>query len=114
MHTIYMSAYRTMMASLRQHRLDAGLRQADIARRLRCSRERITKLERGMLRLDVIQFIHTCRAYRTDPVQVLRDLDADVPDAGTSVLTYWRIPPRERMHLPSHSAPAFHRVRLSA
>lgn len=87
MDTIYTSAYRTMMASLRQHRLDAGFRQVDIARRLRCSRERITKIENGMLRLDVIQFIATCRAYGTDPVQLIRELDSDLSD-DTSLFTY--------------------------
>ena len=82
MHTIYTQAYRTMMATLRQRRVDAGLRQDDIARRLGCSRERVTKLERGMLRLDVVQFIHTCHAYRISPTKLMQQLENDLSDGG--------------------------------
>ena len=50
------------LSLLRQMRLDAGLRQADLARKLRQPQSFVSKYESGERRLDVLELREVCQA----------------------------------------------------
>ncbi len=59
---------------LREGRLDAGLSQIDAAARLGVRQSFISDVERGERRVDVVEFVKFCRAYRIDPAAFFRKL----------------------------------------
>jgi len=52
---IYTRKYKTLIARLKQARIDCGLNQIEVAKRLETSQSHISKIEAGQRRLDVIQ-----------------------------------------------------------
>lgn len=61
---IYTSKYKTLIARLRQARLDCGINQVQAAKSLGTSQSHISKMESGQRRLDVIQLAEFARLYR--------------------------------------------------
>lgn len=53
--TIYSKSHRTIVARLRQARVAAGLRQIDVAKKLREQQSYVSRCESGEHRLDVIE-----------------------------------------------------------
>jgi transcriptional regulator with XRE-family HTH domain len=53
--TLYTRQYEILLAMLRDARLQAGLTQAEVARRLDMSQSDVSKCELGSRRLDVIE-----------------------------------------------------------
>ncbi|MEK7382866.1 MAG: helix-turn-helix transcriptional regulator [Elusimicrobiota bacterium] len=53
--TIYSKSHRTIVARLRLARIAAGLRQTDVARKLRKQQSYISRCESGDHRLDVVE-----------------------------------------------------------
>jgi transcriptional regulator with XRE-family HTH domain len=64
--------YAQLRALLVQAREDAGLTQAEVAKRLRRVQSFVSKYELGERRLDVVDFIAVCDCLGVDPADVLR------------------------------------------
>lgn len=54
--TIYRLDYRRLVASLRDRREELGLSQSEVARQLGWPQQRLSAVEAGARRLDVIEF----------------------------------------------------------
>lgn len=65
--TIYSKQHRAIAAKLRRARLDAGLNQSDVARRLRKPQSYVSRCETGDHRLDVIELQTFARIYKKPP-----------------------------------------------
>lgn len=61
---IYTSKYKTLIARLRQARIDCGISQIQAAKRLGASQSHISKIESGQRRLDVIQLGEFAKLYK--------------------------------------------------
>ncbi|MCI0632220.1 MAG: helix-turn-helix domain-containing protein [Phycisphaerales bacterium] len=69
-------AYRRLRALLRQWRIDAGLTQPELARKLRKRHHTfIQKTESGDRRVDPIEFVRWCKACGVDPRDGIGELD---------------------------------------
>jgi transcriptional regulator with XRE-family HTH domain len=53
----------------------AGLTQVELAGRLERPQSFVSKIERGIRKMDVIEFVEIARAIGFDPVAFLRKLD---------------------------------------
>lgn len=63
--SLFTQEYRIFLDALRKARMDdAGLTQAEVAKRLGQSQSFVSKVERGERRLDVIELRGFCRALR--------------------------------------------------
>jgi transcriptional regulator with XRE-family HTH domain len=49
----------------------AGLRQVDVARKLRRPQSYVSKVESGERRLDIVEFLDMCAAIEADPVRMV-------------------------------------------
>lgn len=80
--SVFTGAYATMLAVLVAARRDAGITQIELARRLGRTQSFISQIERGVRRLDVIEFYAIAQAMKIDPVElftvVARKLPAEV------------------------------------
>lgn len=72
--TIYSPIHEQMLELLLTARKKAGLTQVEAATLLGCRQTFLSKIERGERRLDVIEFIVICRAYRADPSGIIKAL----------------------------------------
>lgn len=59
---------------MREARIGAGLAQIDAAARLGVRQSFISDIERGERRVDVVEFVKFCRAYRVDPADFFKKL----------------------------------------
>lgn len=79
--TIYRDEHRVLAHLLRELRQDKGLNQTEFARILGRPQNRVSDLERGGRRIDVIEFIDYCEALQLSPTKVfgmlLKDLKRD-------------------------------------
>jgi transcriptional regulator with XRE-family HTH domain len=60
----YRQRYERFLEKLRAARLDAGLTQADVCRKLRRPQSFLSKIESGERRLDVIELQEIAELYR--------------------------------------------------
>ena len=65
-------AYRRLRDLLVSARQAAGLRQADVARRLGQHQSYVSKVEAGERRLDVVEFLQFADAIEADPLRIIR------------------------------------------
>ena len=68
---LYSDEHRKLREILKRKRIEAGLRQSDVAEHTDRSQAYISKFENGDLRLDVVDFVRLCRTIGCDPHQVL-------------------------------------------
>jgi transcriptional regulator with XRE-family HTH domain len=68
----FSSAYEKLRELLVEARLDAGLKQADVARALGVPQSYVSKVESGERRLDVVEFIAIAEAAKADPIKIVR------------------------------------------
>ncbi|MCR6643375.1 MAG: helix-turn-helix domain-containing protein [Terricaulis sp.] len=68
--SLFTDAYATLLETLIQARQGAGLTQAELSERLGRPQPFISKVERGVRRLDVIEFYALARALGADPVRL--------------------------------------------
>jgi len=61
--TIYTPKYEEIIKRLRQARLDAGLKQEDVAKKLNKYQSYLSKIEHGDRRLDIIELIELATMY---------------------------------------------------
>jgi transcriptional regulator with XRE-family HTH domain len=66
---------KKLLHLLRQIRLDAGLRQVDLAARLRRPQSFVSKYESGERRLDLLELRQVCRAVGIDLKEFVRQLE---------------------------------------
>lgn len=72
--TIFTEAHDCFTKILQEARKKAGLTQIAAAERLGCRQTFISKIERGERRVDVIEFLEICHAYRVDSCKLLRKI----------------------------------------
>ncbi|MDA8383281.1 MAG: helix-turn-helix transcriptional regulator [Betaproteobacteria bacterium] len=60
-----------LCATLVEARIEAGISQQELARRLKRSQSFIAKIEVGERRIDVVEFIEIARALGREPVDLL-------------------------------------------
>lgn len=61
--TIYSKRHRTIVARLRQARVEAGFKQVDAAKKLRKQQSYVSRCESGDHRLDVVELMSFARLY---------------------------------------------------
>lgn len=72
--TIYSPAYRELVARLRSMREEQGKSQTQLAKELAWPQQRLSAVEAGARRLDIIEFIQLVEALGHCPAEVIRDL----------------------------------------
>jgi transcriptional regulator with XRE-family HTH domain len=65
------------LSLVRQMRLDAGLRQADLAEQLRRPQSFVSRYESGERRLDVLELRQICAALGVSLAEFVRRLEGD-------------------------------------
>ncbi len=68
-----------LLALLRQKRVDAGLRQADLAKLLSQHQSFVSKYETGERRLDILELRQICKALGLSLEEFARDLEKLLP-----------------------------------
>jgi hypothetical protein len=69
----YNPEYRQILAALIGRRIDLGLTQSALSERTGIRQSRISRIETGDIRLDLIDFLHYCRALDELPSKFLAD-----------------------------------------
>lgn len=59
----YEAKYQKLIQRLRQARLDAGLTQVDVGKKLKKPQAYVSKIERGERRVDVVELDELARLY---------------------------------------------------
>jgi len=67
----FSAAYDHLRSLLVKARESAGLRQEDVARRLKRPQSYVSKIELGERRLDVVEYIEFARAIEADAIRIL-------------------------------------------
>lgn len=73
--TIYRLDYHRFVMRLRERRIKLGLSQSEIARTLGWPQQRLSAIEAGARRLDVIEFLQLTGALRLSPQRAIRLLE---------------------------------------
>jgi transcriptional regulator with XRE-family HTH domain len=71
--------HHSLLALLRQIRLDAKLRQVDLAKRLGQPQSFVSKYESGERRLDILELRSVCEAVGTTLEQFVAKLEERLP-----------------------------------
>jgi hypothetical protein len=66
--------YRRFLAVLKQARLNAGLTQVDVAKRIGRPQSFVSNFESGERRIDVAEFLFLCRVYNVDPRSLIESI----------------------------------------
>lgn len=74
---IYTARSQRLVALLRSYRLDAGLAQTEVARRLAVPQSFVSKYESGERRLDLIELEQVCKALGVSLVDVVASFAGD-------------------------------------
>ncbi len=70
--------YGVLLDLLRRTRAKSGLTQVELAKRIGETQSRVSKIERGELRLDVIQLRSICLAIGVDWIKFLRTFESEL------------------------------------
>lgn len=73
--SLYSKNHKVFLALLKQVRLDAGLRQEDIAKRLRKPQSFVSKYESGERRLDILELGEISEAMGLSLAEFVRQLE---------------------------------------
>lgn len=68
--------YKALLSLLAKARADSGINQAEVARKLGVPQSYVSKVESGERRLDVVEFIRLAEASGSDPVRIVRAVQA--------------------------------------
>ena len=77
--SLFSDAYRHMIDVLVEARTDAGVTQAELSARLKKPQPFISKIERGVRRIDVIEFCAIARALKHEPAALFAQVIAKLP-----------------------------------
>jgi len=64
--SIYSKDYRSVIEKLKKSRLDAGLKQSDVAQKLKKPQSYISKIERVERRIDIVELKELAKIYKKD------------------------------------------------
>ena len=76
--SIYTTEYNAMLRLLRQAREDAGVTQVQLATKLKLTQSLLSKMERGDVRLDIIQLRTICRVLGTTLPAFVQELEREL------------------------------------
>ena len=65
--TIYTKAHKELVGKLIKARETAGLKQTDVAKKLKKTQSYISKIESGQRRIDIIQLKELAEVYHKNP-----------------------------------------------
>jgi ribosome-binding protein aMBF1 (putative translation factor) len=68
--------YERLRVLLIEAREEAGLTQVELGRKLRRPQAFVSKIERGLRRVDVLEFLEIARAVGFDPHEIIAKLDS--------------------------------------
>lgn len=88
--TIYSKAYRRLVAHLREIREAGGISQSALAAMLDWPQQRLSAVEAGARRLDIMEFLHLTSALGLSPEAAIKLVAAK---AGASAKL--RLPPKK-------------------
>lgn len=74
--------YKTLLQQLYQLRISQGLKQQDIALKLKVPQSFISKIESGERRLDLIELRMICKCLNTDLVEFVIQLEKKLNESG--------------------------------
>ncbi len=77
--SLFTDAYAILLETLIQARKRAGLTQVQLSARLGKPQPFISKVERGVRRIDVIEFYAVARALKVDPVALFAKVAKRLP-----------------------------------
>jgi transcriptional regulator with XRE-family HTH domain len=77
-YSLYSKEYKGLLTRLREARAGAAVTQVELAKRLRTEQSVISKLERGVVRMDLLDLISYLRAIDADPVQFVAEVVKDL------------------------------------
>ncbi len=78
MYGLCTNAHKVLLDLLREIRIGAGLRQVDLARKLNVPQSRISKLELGERRIDLIELRGICKALNKPLIEVIQEFERRV------------------------------------
>jgi transcriptional regulator with XRE-family HTH domain len=64
--SIYSAEHKYLIAQLKKARMASGLTQEDISRKLGTSQSFISKIESGLIRIDIVQLKRLAKVYKKD------------------------------------------------
>ncbi len=77
--SVFTDAYGTMLEALVAARKRAGVSQVELSERLGKPQPFVSKIERGVRRIDVIEFFVIARALDLDPVALFNSIVRKLP-----------------------------------
>ncbi|MBO9501198.1 helix-turn-helix transcriptional regulator [Brevundimonas sp. A19_0] len=77
--TVHSDAGASVLRVLIEARKTAGVTQAELARRVGSQQPVISLIERGVRRVDVVEFYVLARAIGADPVDLFRKAGSGIP-----------------------------------
>ena len=80
--SVFTRRYRQLLQALIEARQTRGLTQAQLGKKLGQDQTFVSKFERGVRRLDVIEFLDVTEALGVDPLDLLRKLKRKPRDRG--------------------------------
>ena len=72
MKSVRSPAQRVLLEAIREARKQAGLTQAEVAKRLKRPQSFVSAYESGDRRIDVLDFLRIVKALNSDPCEILR------------------------------------------
>jgi len=77
--SVFTEAYKILLGSLVAIRKDARVSQTELAARLGKTQSFVSQIERGVRRLDVIEFYAVAKALGRDPVEIFAGIAKKFP-----------------------------------
>ena len=83
--TIYDPRYQRVINQIKTQRLALGISQKEAGLRVQKSRQWIAKIETHELRLDILNFVQLCRAYKLKPSDLIKSLEEESSEDDSSL-----------------------------
>jgi transcriptional regulator with XRE-family HTH domain len=77
--SVFTEAYASMLEVLTAARKDAGVSQIELAERLGKTQSFVSQIERGVRRLDLIEFCAFARGLRLEPTELFAAISRKLP-----------------------------------
>lgn len=78
--SVFTESYRTFLELMVKTRREASVHQSELADRISWDQPTISNVERGIRRLDVIEFVAIAKALDVDPVELFAELVRRLPN----------------------------------
>lgn len=78
--SVFTDAYKTFLELMVETRREARVHQSELADRIGWDQPTISNAERGIRRLDVIEFVAIAKALDVDPVELMAELVRRLPN----------------------------------